>query len=175
MNAAAPRELPRRVEPEWLDRLTADDPRARRTRHDLRRINRAMATLSIVVDGIDRLCGAMPPRTILDLGAGDGSLMLRVAKQRKTRWPNVAVTLLDRQPSIDALTLAGIRATGWSPEVVTADVHEWIAAPATAHWDLVVANLFIHHFDEVCRSCSTASRGARARSSAASRGARALR
>jgi hypothetical protein len=145
----APRhDLPRRVEPEWLDRLAADDPQARRTRHDLRRINRAMSTLSIVVDGLDRLVAGNAPKTILDLGAGDGSLMLRVAKQRKSRWPNAAVTLLDRQKSVDALTLAGIRATGWQPDVVTADVLDWIAAPATSRWDLVVANLFVHHFTD---------------------------
>jgi len=142
------RELPRRVEPEWLDRLAVDDPRARRTRHDLRRINRAMSTLSIVVGGLDKLVDGVAPTTILDLGAGDGSLMLRVAKQRKSEWPNVAVTLLDRQQSVDALTLAGIRATGWRPDVVTADVVDWIAAPATSRWDLVVANLFVHHFTD---------------------------
>jgi cyclopropane fatty-acyl-phospholipid synthase-like methyltransferase len=34
---------------------------------------------------------------ILELGAGDGSLMLRLAKQRKGQWPQVAVTLLDRR------------------------------------------------------------------------------
>lgn len=141
-------DLPRRVEPEWLDRLAADDPQARRTRHDLRRINRAMATLSIVVAGLDRVVASRAPRTILDLGAGDGSLMLRVAKQRKSHWPDVAVTLLDRKTSVDALTLAGIRATGWRPDIVTADVMDWIATPATSRWDLVVANLFVHHFAE---------------------------
>lgn len=145
---ASRHDLPRRVEPEWLDRLAADDPRARRTRHDLRRINRAMSTLSIVVDGLDRLVDGRVPKTILDLGAGDGSLMLRVAKQRKSRWPDVAVTLLDRQKSVDALTLAGIRATGWRSDIVTADVLEWLAAPATSRWDLVVANLFVHHFTD---------------------------
>jgi len=145
--------LPRQVEPEILDQLPAEDPRARRTRHDLRRINRAMATLSIVLDGIDRLTEGTAPRTILDLGAGDGSLMLRVAKQRRLRWPNVAVTLLDRAQSIDALTLAGIRATGWAPDIVTADVRDWIASPASSKWDLVVANLFVHHFaDDALRA-----------------------
>src|SRR4051794_3460879 len=131
-DAPALSDLPRRVEPEWLDRLAGDDPQARRTRHDLRRINRAMRTLSIVLDGLDQVSQSVAPKTILDLGAGDGSLMLRVAKQRKVRWPHVAVTLLDRQASIDALTLAGIRATGWQPDIVTADVLDWIAAPASS-------------------------------------------
>ena len=46
--------LPRRVEPELLDGLAADDPRAQRSRDDLRRIHRAMATLSIVQRALDR-------------------------------------------------------------------------------------------------------------------------
>jgi len=141
-------DLPRRVEPELLDLLEAADPRAKRTRGDLRRINRILAALAIVRDGLDRIATTTPLSTILELGAGDGSLMLRVAKQRKSNWPNVAVTLLDRQQSVDALTLAGIRATGWRPDVVTADVVDWIAAPATSRWDLVVANLFVHHFTD---------------------------
>src|SRR5260221_14794624 len=101
-------DLPRRVQPELLDQLEAADPRAQRTRGDLRRINRILAALAIIRDGLDRIAAKNPPRAILELGAGDGSLMLRLAKQRKAQWPNVAVTLLDRQKSVDTLTLAGI-------------------------------------------------------------------
>jgi 2-polyprenyl-3-methyl-5-hydroxy-6-metoxy-1,4-benzoquinol methylase len=139
-------ELPRRVEPELLDELPADDPRARRTRLDLRRINRAMATLAIVLDGVDRIAGDTPPRSILDIGAGDGSLTLRIAKRRRTRWPKVAITLLDRHKAADPLTLAGIEATGWQPESITVDVFDFLAAPPTRSWDIIIANLFVHHF-----------------------------
>ena len=140
------RALMRRVEPEWLDRLAPEDPLARRSRVDLRRINRAMWTLSIVLAGLDRIAASAKPQTILDLGAGDATLMLRIAKQRKNRWPRVAVTLLDRQRHADALTLAGIRATGWEPTVVTTGIAEWLATPASSAWDIAVANLFVHHF-----------------------------
>jgi hypothetical protein len=144
-----PFDLPRRIEAEMLDQLAIDDPRARAARGDMRRINWALATLSIVLRGLDRIVDeTAPPRTILELGAGDGSLMLRIAKHRKKRWPNVAVTLLDRQNVVNALTLAGIRATGWEPEVLTIDVDQWLTENDGRHFDLVVANLFIHHFDE---------------------------
>ena len=56
--------LPRRVEPELLDGLAADDPRARRSRADLRRIHRAMATLPIVQRAMDRGTAKIRPRTL---------------------------------------------------------------------------------------------------------------
>ena len=77
--------LPRRVEPELLDGLAADDPRARRSRDDLRRLHRAMATLPIVQRALDRGTTESRPRTLLELGAGDGSLMLRLARRRAAR------------------------------------------------------------------------------------------
>ncbi len=40
----------RRVQPEWLDELPADDPRARRSRRDLARINALMGNAALVAD-----------------------------------------------------------------------------------------------------------------------------
>ena len=131
-----------------LDQLAVDDPRARAARGDLRRINWVLSTLAIVLRGLDRIVEQTgPPRTIIELGAGDGSLMLRIAKHRKKKWPNVAVTLLDRQNAVNALTLAGIRAAGWEPEVLTSDVDQWLDS-AGGEADIVIANLFVHHFDD---------------------------
>ena len=138
--------LPRRVEPELLDDLAAGDPRAQRSRDDLRRLHRAMATLSIVLRALDRAAAGSPPRTLLELGAGDGSLMLRLAQRRAARWPDVRLTLLDRLDLIDTQTLGGLRDIGWTPNVVAMDVFEWLARPAATRWDIVCANLFMHHF-----------------------------
>jgi hypothetical protein len=138
--------LPRRVEPELLDGLAADDPRAQRSRDDLRRINRAMATLSIVQRALDRGTAGARPRTLLELGAGDGSLMLRLAQQTAPRWPDVRVTVLDRLNLVAPQTLADLREVGWTPSVVAMDVFDWLARPDDTRWDVVFANLFIHHF-----------------------------
>lgn len=140
--------MPRRVEPELLDELAVADPRAQRSRNDLRRIHSAMATLSIMLRALDRATAGSPspPRAILELGAGDGSLMLRVAQRRAARWPDVKLTLLDRLDLIDAQTLKGLHDVGWTPNVVTMDVFEWLERPTAARWDMVVANLFMHHF-----------------------------
>ena len=138
--------LARRVERELLDDLAAEDPRARRSRGDLQRIHRAMATLPIVQRALDRGTAGFIPGTLLELGAGDGSLMLRLAQKRAARWPNVRVTLLDRLNLVAPPTLDGIRKAGWTPTVVAMDVFDWLAQRDDARWDVVLANLFVHHF-----------------------------
>ena len=145
--------LARRVEPELLDGLAADDPQARRSRRDLQRIHRAMATLPIVERALDRGTSGFEPRTLLELGAGDGSLMLRLAQKRAVSWPNVRVTLLDRLNLIAPQTLNGIREAGWTPTVMALDVFDWVAQRDDSRWDVVLANLFVHHFasDELQR------------------------
>jgi hypothetical protein len=64
--------LPRRVTPELLDGLPADDPRAKRSRQDLRRIHQAMATLSIATRALDRGCGDRLGSLALGPGPGTG-------------------------------------------------------------------------------------------------------
>ena len=138
--------LPRRVEREMLDSLAAEDPRSQRSRQDLRRIQRAMATLPIVQHALDRGTSDFVPRTLLELGAGDGSLMLRLARRRAARWPDVGVMLLDRVSLVAPQTLDGMREVGWTPRVMVTDVFEWLAKRDDAPWDVVFANLFVHHF-----------------------------
>jgi hypothetical protein len=138
--------LPRRVEPELLDELGADDPRAQRSRDDLRRIHLAMAALSVLKRALDTATTGSPPQTIVELGAGDGSLMLRLAQQRAAHWPGVNVTLLDRLDLIAPRTLDALRNLGWTPSAVAMDVFDWLARPFAACLDVVFANLFIHHF-----------------------------
>jgi hypothetical protein len=138
--------LPRRVEPELLDHLGAHDPRAQRSRNELRRIHRAMATLFLLKRALDSAAPESPPHTIVELGAGDGSLMLRLAQQRAARWRDVNITLLDRLDVIAPRTLDSLRSLGWTPNAVTMDVFDWLARPAAVRPDVVFANLFIHHF-----------------------------
>ena len=47
--------LARRVEPEMLDTLPADDPRAVRSRSDLRRVNRIMGTCGLIGSALDAI------------------------------------------------------------------------------------------------------------------------
>jgi len=137
-------DWPRRLTPELLDALPASDPRAVRSRGDLRRINRIMGARSLLLRGF--AAAAPTPTRIVEIGSGDGTLALRIAQVRAPLWPRVCLRLLDREPSVAAETLAAIRALGWSVEVLAADVHDWLDS-AHDHGDIVFANLFVHHFD----------------------------
>ena len=150
-------KLPRVVLPETLDGLVEDDPDALRSRRDLQRVHLAMGTRRILVQALGglrmRRTEASPLR-LLELGAGDGSLMLGVAQASKAQWPRVEITLLDRQSLVTPATLTAYARLGWSATAQVVDVLDWAAAssPAkggpVARWDVVVANLFIHHFEK---------------------------
>jgi len=142
--------LPRVLEPETLDHLAPDDPAAQRSRRDLRRVNAFMGARRILTDAITRVvpnAGTRPLR-IIELGCGDGRLMLEVARHRGGRWAGATLDLLDRQPIVDAETIAAFAATGWQARARVANVLDWATTnDASERWDLVVANLFLHHFE----------------------------
>lgn len=138
--------LPRRVRPELLDELPADDPRAVRSRRDLRVLNRIMGTRSLLLRALDGALDA-PPRSIVELGAGDGRLLLALARKRARRWQGVRAALLDMRPVVAPDTLAAFRSLGWPAEVVADDALDWLARPRAGDDAVVVANLFVHHFD----------------------------
>jgi hypothetical protein len=147
--------MQRIVEPEILDGLSADDPAAQRSRRDLQRVHLAMRTRTIVAQALNSLAIARrdtAPLRVLEIGAGDGSLMLGVAKSLSPQWPNVALTLLDRQPVVETETIDAYARAGWSATRLVVDIVDWVAAAPTedppARWDLIVANLFLHHFEE---------------------------
>ncbi len=141
--------MPRIVEPELLDQLPANDPRAIRSRSDLRRINWLMGTTGLLANALDPLLANRPDAQIIELGAGDGSVLLRVAQARRKRWPPMRLGLLDMQPVVSDDVLDRYRAIGWTPNVIQADVFDWLASahPAKRDAPIIVANLFLHHFD----------------------------
>jgi len=147
----------RLVEPELLDNLPAGDPLAIGSRADLRRINRIMAAGSVLIRALDPLLlDSSGPVQLVELGAGDGSLLLRVAERRAKHWPQVSLALLDLQPVVSDITLQRYRALGWQCEVLHADVFDWLARDVVpshtqgsdaASAPIVIANLFLHHFE----------------------------
>ena len=142
--------LHRRLAPEILDTLPTTDPRAQRSRNDLRRLHRAMGTLSIACSALDHAAasaGASKPKSLLELGAGDGTMMSRLARKRAKRWPGIQASMLDRVNLVQPETLEAIRQQGWKPGVIASDVFDWLAIREEKRWDLIWANLFIHHFE----------------------------
>ena len=89
---------------------------------------------------------------ILELGAGDGSLALRIATRLATHWRQAELTLLDRQALIAGPTGTAFAHLGWTLRPLTVDALEWARAPAqqqlSGRWHVVLTNLFLHHFEE---------------------------
>ena len=135
------------VRPEWLDSLPPDDPRAGRSRRDLRRINAWMQQAGIMAGVLASHC-RRAPRTILDLGAGDGAFMLRVARRLASRWQGLTVILLDRHKIVSAETQRDFDAIGWRVETVAADVFEFLQQDNPTDVDVITTNLFLHHFPQ---------------------------
>ena len=138
--------MTRRIEPEWLDELPAQDPRARRSRRDLVRINALMGNARIVALELDR---ALPRgvRTIAEIGAGNGAFMLALAGAGARTDGPVDAVLVDRQDVASPDTLARLARRGWSARSIQADVFDWLEG-AQAPFDAIVANLFLHHFEQ---------------------------
>jgi hypothetical protein len=134
---------PRRVEAELLDVLPANDPAAVRSRRDLKRLNAVMLHPGIMARRMQRHSADAPGR-IVELGAGDGSLMLRLSRRLAPRWPGVAAILVDRQDIVDQATREAIAALGWDQRSVAQDVFAYLATAEPA--DIIIANLFLHHF-----------------------------
>lgn len=140
--------MQRRIEREWLDELPPGDPRAVRSRRDLRRLNGLMQHASIIAQSLAALEPKPAAGRIVELGAGDGTLMLRVAQRLAGHWPGRHVVLVDRHELASPETRTGFHNLGWDLETVPADVFDWLRA-APAHGSAVlIANLFLHHFPE---------------------------
>jgi len=138
--------MKRIVQPEILDTLPPDDPGALRSRRDLRRINAWMGNAETLAAALVKALPAsailQTPLQITELGAGDGHFLLRVAQ--KINLQGVNATLLDLQKNVSTETLAAFSKLGWRAEAVVADVFDWPQASE----EVVIANLFLHHFED---------------------------
>jgi 2-polyprenyl-3-methyl-5-hydroxy-6-metoxy-1,4-benzoquinol methylase len=136
--------LHRRLEPEWLDTLDANDARAKRARRELRLVNALMGNASFIAGALQ---GAMRDGAkIADLGAGDGTLMLRIAQKLRPRPVGVTLALVDRVGTLSAQTIARFAALDWHVTHQAADAAAWLRA-APERYDAITANLFLHHLD----------------------------
>jgi hypothetical protein len=139
---------PRVVETEWLDELSADDPRALRSRADLRVVNTWMLQAGIMARALLQHWGRAAPAKLIDLGAGDGTFMLRVAHRLAPHWRNVTAILLDRQDLVTEATLRAFAALHWRAVAVSADVFDFLSRTKPGDADVLTANLFLHHFGQ---------------------------
>jgi hypothetical protein len=149
------------VIPELLDELPADDPRAVHSRGDLRRVNKLMGNADIMARAIleRRLTIDARRFSIVELGGGDGTFLLELAKRMAPVHGSTRATLVDQQDLMTKATREGLAALGWHVDTVKADVFEWLGRrdPNDAA-EVTIANLFLHHFEG--QRLSTLLRGA---------------
>ena len=155
--------LPRRVEPEMLDQLPAEDPRAIRARRDVQRANTLMMNAGIMASALMENSADLKPRRIVDLGSGDGQFMLRVARRLAPHWPDVTVVLQDKQEIVSRAVRDAFTALQWRVETSTTDVFDFLANAPPASADVVTCNLFLHHFvdEQLARLLASAAQLAR--------------
>jgi hypothetical protein len=150
------------VEPELLDVLPPRDPRALRSRRDLRLLNFAMGHRALMAGALlEQLRGSNPPR-IVELGAGDGHFLLNVARRLRSQWPKAEATLVDRLDSFDPAIRERFNSLGWGVRTEIMTVSEWLqqSRPGTA--DAIICNLFLHQFqnEELAEMLRLAARSA---------------
>jgi hypothetical protein len=133
----------RTVQAELLDTLPPDDPRAVRSRRDLRRVNGWMANHTIMAEALQNVFSDHAPAQLNEIGAGDGTFLLRVAQKIRPRSAGLKATLIDRQKNVSPKTVAAFTALGWNAEAIVSDIFAWPQIES----DAVVANLFLHHFE----------------------------
>ncbi|WP_136617926.1 MULTISPECIES: methyltransferase domain-containing protein [Mesorhizobium] len=137
----------RSLVPEILDGLAADDPRALASRRDLRCINTLMFKAPIKAS-LFRKFVPRPPGRILEIGAGDGTFMLKLARRMARYWHKVELTMLDRVDLVTPELSADFDRLGWKLEGITADVFDWAETSGGGPFDAITVNLFLHHFND---------------------------
>jgi len=129
--ASPDRMFARTVKPEILDHLPADDPEAVRSRRDLRLINFFMGNERRICRAV-REHPAAAAGGIVEFGAGEGILAARLA----AIFPDARVTAYDLAPRPEGLDKRVV----WE----RCDV---LAAGCRPAGGVLVANLFLHHFE----------------------------
>src|SRR5277367_3292260 len=124
------------IEPELLDCLPSVDRRAIGSRSDLRRLNFIMGHAGILSRAArsqlaESLVRSRPLR-LVELGAGDGTFLLRLARRWAALGVRAEATLLDRQNLVAAETRHAFAALSWSVESVAKDVFAWLEHPFPA-------------------------------------------
>jgi hypothetical protein len=140
--------MERRIDPEWLDELPAEDPGAVGSRRDLQRLNALMGNAGTVAGQLQRVFRSQKPATLVELGAGDGRLMLGVARRLSIPWRQTGALLVDRQPVVLEEVARGFEELGWTSRWLRADALDLVRQPPTEPWGATIANLFLHHLSE---------------------------
>jgi hypothetical protein len=140
--------MERIIEAEWLDSLPAEDSGAVGSRKDLQRLNAWMGSPRRFARLLSTVLEPAAPCHVADLGGGDGRFFLRAARLLKGPVGAGHVTIVDRHNIVTRQTRDGLAQLGWHLRVAQSDIFAWLGQQKERQWDLMVANLFLHHFTD---------------------------
>jgi len=106
-----------------------------------------MGNASIMARALQSALNKNGPVSLIELGAGDGDFLLSVARRLGPSWQGTQAILLDRHNLLTTETAHDFGKLGWDVQTVTGDVLDWYHNLYTQSPSVVVANLFLHHFD----------------------------
>ena len=138
---------PRRDDPEWMDGAGNSEDDLARVLEDLGRVNRFLQGNRISLAAVRRYVhrgGHRGVLRVLDVGAGRGDLGMALVREARREGRAIEVVALDRDPVIAGLA---VRACAAYPEIRVVEGDALDPPFADRSFDLVVANLFLHHFD----------------------------
>jgi hypothetical protein len=125
--------------------LPPDHPGAIATRRDLRRINAIMGSAGILARALKSVSNGRPLASVAEIGAGDGEVLLRVAR-RMANGRSVDAALVDFQDLVPDDAKAEFTALRWQARPIKADIFQWLRA--TEKTDAILGNLILHHFSD---------------------------
>ncbi len=141
----------RLVEPELIDVLPPAEAQAAGSRADMRRLNFIMGHAGIIARALRRQLAQTSfrarPLRLVELGAGDGTFLLRLARPLAALGIKAEATLLDRHNVVAAETRRAFAALHWTVESATTDVFDWLEQ-SSSPVEVMLANLFLHHFPD---------------------------
>jgi hypothetical protein len=140
--------MKRDVQPELLDQLPAGDHQAVHSRRDLQKINAWMGHARMMGEMLAAALPGRSPQSIVELGSGDGTLLLKLAKRFAPRWRPSRVVLVDRQRAVTPETTEAFASLSWPVEFAQMDVFEWLERARPGSTDVTLTTLFLHHFVE---------------------------
>lgn len=128
---------------EWMDDAAQTETAFRSALRDLEFLNRISFGYRPTLRFLDAVVARSGAKTlsVLDVGAGGGDMLRRIAAWGAARGIAVELTGLDRSPA----ALAAARAAGTPGQWITTDLFD---LPAEARFDVVISALFTHHLPD---------------------------
>jgi SAM-dependent methyltransferase len=133
---------------EIMDDLTCKGQVVEQTLRELDVINRTLGGNDVTINGLERLLedrSGNQRLTLADIGCGSGDMCLRIAKWARTRGLDIRVTGIDANPYIIQYAIANCQGV----DGLTFEVMDVLGDKFSQRkWDIVVATLFTHHFNQ---------------------------